>query len=626
MSSFWEFETTDYNGAGSNIDRTMESISSDGQSAAALVLANLVAERMRDSESDPRKFKAGGEVYEPGFLREFNDPKLSELREMASTMDPTKMSKELLMLVLPLLLHVDTQSPTPEDIHALHEFSAGLLTAQKNMVDKWLRQEPAKSTLERAFKTKTYPDFKEAYRSRAAIAKYNASQTDLRYKAVESYAYQFVQACQCTDCLQTVMKLGLISFRSYGQDGKSLLHAAIQGGHNQSIAFAIDGLMNLGLDPRHLPTSIEGMSIPHHVASLHEQEIFKEVVMRLRKAGYPLMVWNDDGLKLELCSFITADTAEWLLSEGFNITKLPRNTLPPFLPSSEFSDEGISNDNDWTSPPGKNWNTDAVYGDPIIRKDPFEYDTFDANTIQLDGRGVTPIELRPTSRTVWHRAIENPQGPEFLDWLLNHSHTQPSCRSDFDRDSGETALVLAAKGNEPACIDWLCENCDPMAAQSTNPTSEEPNTFAYAMKTAAHSVQPSCAAILYAISNYAPDELYRDLMLVKHIYWLVIKAYRDTHLKLESSMNPGQSRMKCLVLLRNITMSKIKVLNTRMQINWRRWVKSVHFKWLLQFCSLHGYTFLSKDMKSGISFDLKTWHPTAMDYLEVEGDSYMSMS
>ncbi|CAG8028053.1 unnamed protein product [Penicillium olsonii] len=617
MSSFWEFETTDYNGAGSNIDATMQTISTDGHTAAALILANLVAERMRKPETTPKR-PTDSESYEPGFLQELNDPKLETLREMAWSMDLTNMPKELLLLVLPLLLHVDTQSPTPEDIHALHWLTS--TSTGKGTVNRWIKKEPAKGTLERAFQpSNNYQDFKEAYQSRAAIARYNARRSELRYKPLDSYAYQFVQTCHCTECLQIVLKLDLIDFRHYGQNGKNLLHAAIEAGHNRSITFILDTLMNLGLDPRHLPTSIDGMSIPHHVALLHDQGLFKSVAIRLKQAGYALSVWNDDGLKLELCSFVDAETAEWLLSEGFNITKLPRNTLPPYLPSAEPSDEGISND-DWNYVFGNDWNHDAEYGDPIIRTEPFEYDKFDPKSVQLDGTAVSPIELRPTSRTIWHRAIENPQGPEILDWLLDHSYTQPSCKSDFDRDSGETALVLAAKGNEPGCIDWLCQNCDPMAAQSRDPTVEYPNTFAYAMKTAAHSVQPSCAAILYAISNYAPAELFKDLMLVKQMYWLVVKAYRDARLKLEATMDSGASRMKYLNLLRNITRSKVKVLNTRLQVNWRRWGKSVHFKWILQWCTLHNYTFLLRDLKSGISFDLKAWDMDSIEYIESDGE------
>ncbi|CAI7661133.1 unnamed protein product [Penicillium bialowiezense] len=540
MSSFWQFEKSDFNGAGSNVDATIQAISSDGHLAAALVLANLVAERMRDPEINYDQ-RGGQEMSDMSFLKKLDNPTLDSLRRTAWSLDLLQMPEELLLLVLPLLLHVDTQSPTPEDIHALHEFASASIM-HKYIVKNWMREEPAKSTIERAFKpSRNYSDFKEAYQSKTTIAKYNASRTNLQYKPPETYAYQFVEACNCTGCLETAVELGLIDFRHYGQDGKNLLHAAIESGHNESILFVLDALIDLEIDPRHLPTSIDGMSIPHHVALLHHDTLFKEVANSLEKAGYPLSVWNDDGLKLELCSFITADTADWLLSIGFNITKLPRNTLPPYLPSSEPSDEGLSTENDWDSPFGNDWNQDAEYGDPIIRKEPFEYDKFDRSTLQLDGVGVSPIELRPTSRTVWHRAIENPEGPSLMDWLLDHSFTQPSCKSDFDRDTGETALVVAAKGNEPAGIDWLCQNCDPIAPMSRGPTDEDHNTLAYAMKTAAHSVQPSCAAILYAISNYAPQELYSDLMLVKHFYWLVIKSYKDTHLKLEATMYAGSS-------------------------------------------------------------------------------------
>ena len=609
----------DFNVPGSNTDAMMHTVTSSGYSAAALILANMIAERMRERGDETDKL-TGSEIASSDLFQELEDMDLKALETIAWSMDLTQMPSELMLLVLPLLLHVDTQRPTPDDIHAIHEFNKAS-NANIKSLEKWIRKEPAKSTLQQAFKPwVNYASFKEAHKAIDKIATYNASQNSSQNGHTETYAYQFVQACQCTTCLEVVIDLGLIDFRHYGLNGKSLLHAVIAGGHHESIVFAIENLLDLGVDPRHSPTSINGMSIPQHVALLHDNNIFKDVVETLEEAEYPLSIWKDDGLKLELCSFVTAELAEWLLSKRFNIAKLPRNTLPTNLP---LPDQITPHEE---ARFGKNWNRDAEFADPIIRQRTFDADTdeFDPIFVSYDVVGVLPVELKPTSRTIWHRAIENPQGPGILDWLLDHSHTQPGCKSDFDRDTGETALVAAARGNEPACIDWLCQNCDPMAPKYRDPVDER-NTPAYAMQTAAHSVQPSSAAILYVISNYAPQEFYRDLGMMKDLYWLVIKGYRDAHLRLEETMQPGSDRMQHLTLLRNITRGKIKVLNTRLQAksDWKSWWESGELRWLLEYCGFHKFNFLVKDMKSGISFDLKINYLEEGDEKELTGtDSY----
>ena len=121
-------------------------------------------------------------------------------------------------------------------------------------------------------------------------------------------------------CLSLLGNLGLVDFRNYDQNGRSFIHAAIKGGDPESVRFIVAILLKGGLDPRHFRASIGGMSILHHVAFIHNNDAFRGVTELLEDTGYPLSVWNDDSHKLELCSFITADITELLLSKGFNIT------------------------------------------------------------------------------------------------------------------------------------------------------------------------------------------------------------------------------------------------------------------------------------------------------------------
>jgi hypothetical protein len=549
---------------------------------------------MREFQDNEDDFTGSG-TAPPDLLESLSSNDTDEvshkfLRDIAYSMDLTTMPDNLLLLVLPMLLHVDTKLPTPEDLHAIHEFAEASPTHREN-VEAWLRSEPAQSTLEQGFKPwMNYYSFKPAYQCREEIAAYKASRGGSGF----NYAYEFVKECQCTSCLSLLGQLGLVDFRNYDQNGRSFLHAAIEGGDAESVMFIVAILLKGGVDPRHFPTSVDGMSIPHHVALMHDNDVFRGVVEFLEDAGYPLSVWNDDGLKLELCSFITAELAERLLSKGFNITKLPRNTLPMYLPKEDDPEyEELASDE---------WNRDAEYGDPITRDEDFdpENDTLDPESIQYDGVGINPIELHPTSRTIWHRAIENPEGPRILDWLLDHSYTQPGCRSDFDRDSGETALAAGARGSEPAGIDWFCQHCDPMEGRVRNSqdTQADESASAYALQLAAHNLRPHCDVIFKKLLRHVNQQFYWDVSMIKGLYWLIIKNYRDMYQRLEDHMEPGRERAQQMALLRSLTSAKTRALNNRLEPFWDTWGPSEQRNWLIQYCTILRLNFLVKDLSS----------------------------
>ncbi|KAJ5373983.1 hypothetical protein N7517_005989 [Penicillium concentricum] len=576
----------------SDIDGMIQVVS-DEHSASSLILANLVARRMREFQDNEDDFTGTGtapkDLLESLSSNDADAVSHEFLRDIAYSMDLTTMPDNLLVLVLPMLLHVDTKLPSSEDLHAIHEF-AEASPMHRGHVEAWLRSEPAQSTLEQVFKPwMNYYSFKPAYQCREEIAAYKAS----RGGAGFNYAYEFVKECQCTSCLSLLGQLGLVDFRNYDQNGRSFLHAVIEGRDVECVMFVVAILLKGNVDPRHFPTSIDGMSIPHHVALLHDNNVFRGVIEFLEDAGYPLSVWNDDGLKLELCSFITAEMAERLLSKGFNITKLPRNTLPMYLPKEDDPEYEES---------GEEWNRDAEYGDPIIRDEDFDpdNDTLDPESIQYDAVGINPIELHPTARTIWHRAIENPEGPRILDWLLDHSYTQPGCRSDFDRDSGETALVAGARGDQPAGIDWFCQHCDPMAGRVRNSedTEGDESTSAYALQVAAHNLRPRCDIIFRKLLRHADPQFYWDVSMIKGLYWLIIKNYRDMYQRLEDHKEPGRERAQQMALLRSLTSSKTQALNNRLEPFWDTWGPSEQRNWLIQYCTILRLNFLVKDLNS----------------------------
>lgn len=577
----------------SDIDGMIQ-VASDECSATSLILANLVARRMREFQENKDDFTGSG-TAPADLLSSLSSNDTDEvshefLRSIAYSMDLTTMPENLLFLVLPMLLHVDTKLPIPEDLHALHEF-AGTSFMHREHVETWVRSEPAQSTLEQVFKPwMNYYSFKPAYQCRDEIVAYKASRGGVCF----NYAYEFVKECQCTSCLSLLGNLGLIDFRNYDQNGRSFLHAAIEGGDAESVMFIIAILLKGDLDPRHFPTSIDGMSIPHHVALMHDNDVFRGVIEFLEDAGYPISVWNDDGLKLELCSFITAEMAERLLSKGFNITKLPRNTLPMYLPDEDDPEYGS----------GEEWNRDAEYGDPIIRGEYFDPDNdmLDPKSIPYDAIGINPIELHPTSRTIWHRAIENPQGPRILDWLLDHSYTQPGCRTDFDRNTGETALVAGARGGEPAGIDWFCQHCDPMAGRvrSSQDTEGDETAGAYALQVAAHNLRLHCDVIFKRLLRHVDQKFYWDVSMIKGLYWLIIKNYQDMYQRLEDHKEPGRERAQQMALLRSLTSAKTRALNNRLEPFWDTWGPSEQRNWLIQYCTILRLNFLVKDLSSDV--------------------------
>ncbi|OQE30841.1 hypothetical protein PENFLA_c002G01235 [Penicillium flavigenum] len=155
----------------------MIQVVSDEHSATSLVLANMVARRMREFRDNEDDFTGSGtapiDLLSSLSSNDTDDVSYNFLRGIAYFIDLTTMPENLLGLVLPMLQHVDTKLPTPEDLHALHEF-AEASPMHRGKVETWLRSEPALSTLEQVFKPwMNYYSFKPAYQCRDEIAAYD---------------------------------------------------------------------------------------------------------------------------------------------------------------------------------------------------------------------------------------------------------------------------------------------------------------------------------------------------------------------------------------------------------------------------------------------------------------------
>jgi hypothetical protein len=81
------------------------------------------------------------------------------------------------------------------------------------------------------------------------------------------------------------MELELVKVLGYDMYGRSALHAAIEasnlfpGSKRGHILYLIDQMLNVGADPRHMPTSIGGKSIPHHIAAQCLHLYFERITM-----------------------------------------------------------------------------------------------------------------------------------------------------------------------------------------------------------------------------------------------------------------------------------------------------------------------------------------------------------
>lgn len=127
-----------------------------------------------------------------------------------------------------------------------------------------------------------------------------------------------------------------------------------------------------------------------------------------------------------------------------------------------------------------------------------------------------------TSRTIWHRATENPNGSDILRWLNDHSDVSPKTRDNFNRREGPGAgtkpLITAVKGNQPGTIKWFCDQEWSSAIADTD-----------AALHAALNLRSNCVHILDIVLSRYNREAWRDAEGVKRIYWYIIISYTRCH-------------------------------------------------------------------------------------------------
>ncbi|KAJ6080177.1 hypothetical protein N7467_009930 [Penicillium canescens] len=634
----------------------------------ALVFVSMITQRIRHlSEPDitPLQFSGfkGSNAIGLNWVRilERTQPDRRALELTVYHLDLTTMPEDMFKLLLPLLLHVITDKPSTTDFHALHVFVEEVPRLAV-MAWQWLRDGPGAQYLNIHFKpSQVYPDFKSAYNNAEQI-RLNHRASNMTGTNQRTYFYNFISKCHCTGCIAMASQLGLFNVIGYDMYGKSALHAAIEavplfpGSEGGLVLWLLDEILNAGVDPRHMPTSIGGMSIPHHVARMKDPQVFMAMVQKFSSKSFPILLWNDDGLKLQLCSFASRYMAEWLWRyEKFNIAYLPRNTLPYRLPPQG----DLIYD---TLPLSYLWNRDAEYGDPIdhsffdgvptradfaiayvndpdipprfgerppVRRHPGpapkppggqvvnqgnnqandtndddsdseEEDEYYPTRSPSPQRTPSPNRSDPpnwssdeehfndrrpyTSRTIWHRAIENPNGSDILRWLNEHSDVSPRTRNNFNRRNHPesiTPLRAAVKGNQPATIKWFCDQYGFGELARTD-----------AALYAALNMNANCVQILDIVLSRLDREAWRDAEGVKRIYWYIIIAYNRAHMEWTTELPRGSERETRTSRLREATKEKLRVLNQRLRPFWDTFRESVQIHWLLRFAELQEETWI----------------------------------
>ncbi|KAJ5757963.1 uncharacterized protein N7511_006657 [Penicillium nucicola] len=639
---------------------------------SALVMVMMIADRIRHHHEP-----GYGHVLYPEFkgargigtqwvgILERTRPDRRAIALTVKELDLTTMPEDMFRLLLPMLLNFIPDKPSTTDLHALHVF-IDEVPRLSVMAWEWLQNDLGAQYLKGHFRPSlVYPDFQTAYKDINMIT-FHRKASDLVCTSQKTLFYDSIMRSHCTYCISMAGRLGLCNTIGYDIYGRSALHAAIEAeigaelteSEEGLILFLLDEILNAGVDPRHFPTSIDGLSIPHHVARTRDPQLFMAMTRKLSEKGFPLLLWNDDGLKLQLCSFASRYMAEWLWRyEKFNIAWLPRNTLPYHLPPDGDEIQG-------NSPFGHSFNRDAAYGDPIEHSffsrrpsrgdfarayvhDPDIPPRFgdrgpllkntapaarppggliitqvgdDENDEQSESEAIDHDDSHvsfssrttrtsspnrsdhpddssddeysnnrrpPTSRTIWHRAIENPNGADILRWLNEHSDVAPTTRDNFnlneksDEDDdqqprvGIKPLIAAVQGNQPATIKWFCDQ---------EPHGMIPHSGA--ANYAASNLYSNCVQILDIVLSRLNKDAWRDAKQIKLIYWHIIIAYNNAHMHWFTELPRGPERNAKISLLREATRGKFRVLNRRMRPFWYTFRKSAEIHWLLQFGEL----------------------------------------
>ncbi|KAG0153167.1 hypothetical protein PDIDSM_5017 [Penicillium digitatum] len=123
---------------------------------------------------------------------------------------------------------------------------------------------------------------------------------------------------------------------------------------------------------------------------------------------------------------------------------------------------------------------------------------------------------------------------------------------------------------------------------------------AYALQVAAHNLRPHCDIIFTKFLRHVDQQFYWDVSMIKGLYWLIIKKYRDMYQRLGDHKEPGREKAQQMALLRSLASFKTKALNNRLEPFWDTWGPSEQRNWLIQYCTILRLNFQVKDLSSDV--------------------------
>lgn len=136
--------------------------------------------------------------------------------------------------------------------------------------------------------------------------------------------------------------------------------------------------------------------------------------------------------------------------------------------------------------------------------------------------------------------------------------------------------------------------------RSSQDTEGDETAGAYALQVAAHNLRLHCDVIFKRLLRHVDQKIYWDVSMIKGLYWLIIKNYRDMYQRLEDHKEPGRERAQQMALLRSLTSAKTRALNNRLEPFWDTWGPSEQRNWLIQYCTIRRLNFLVKDLSSDV--------------------------
>ncbi|KAJ5929320.1 hypothetical protein N7454_007168 [Penicillium verhagenii] len=445
-------------------------------------------------------------------------------------------------------------------IHALHALES-LNPYMFDVVNHWIKG--ARSKWEK-FKTLEL----QCYDSREAVNEDTMNPWNVLLYPISGVKESNVAvqaATTCVECFHFLVEQELIPIGGYDRNGESFLNWAIRRNCQSVVDYMLDWMFT---EDFFYSTAgrIGYLEDKHPLATLLEygnQRGFEKLLDRLTQSkdvenwelGWSL---NNHRLKLKMCSFLSAERADLLL------TKLKVN---------------IGN----------------VVMDQVIGKEESRQSVVDAPSFGRLGF------MFPSGSEIssWHKAARyNPDGDAFMQWLSKNANSKPT---NINKQ-GYTPLMYAALGESIAAFKWLAKHGDPAAPLSSRPNSREP----FALRAAAFNQTFHSDEMFEILLDEMPDKFFRDSALAKDAFGWIIDGLWSFRFD-PRVQNPEKPWPNERVLIVFLAKEKCQQLVNRLPDSWETSREQLQ---IVTRARLYGYHFLPPSLtRKKVNKQRKPSHP-----------------